>query len=155
MTLMAKYVLLGIGNRMKGDDGAGSVLAERFADTVKNDNEWASIDGNVLPENYTSVIKREAPEKLFIVDVCDIDGDAGDYRYVKVDELVEDYQFNTHSAPIKVFIDYLNTFTKEVIMIGIQPKNISMFSGISSEVEQSINEIMDIFKNRDFSKIRH
>lgn len=151
---MAKYVLLGIGNRMKGDDGAGSILAERFANVIKNDEEWASIDGDVLPENYTSVIKREKPEKLFIIDVCDIEGEAGDYRYVKVDELIEDYQFNTHSAPIKVFIDYLYTFTKEIIMIGIQPKNIDMFSELSPEVEQSINEIIDIFKNKDFSKIK-
>ncbi len=149
---MAKYMILGVGNRMRGDDGAGSILAERFANSV-NDEEWASVDGNVLPENYTSIIKRESPEKLYIVDICNLDKEAGSYYYVPLEALIESYKFNTHSAPLKIFVDYLKEHVKEIIMIGIQPKNINMFDELSPEVDNSINDIIDILRKKDFDKI--
>ena len=50
-------MLLGIGNRLRSDDGAGSLLAERL-----QDSEWHAIDGADIPENFTGIIKRENPD---------------------------------------------------------------------------------------------
>lgn len=148
---MSEYVLLGIGNRMRGDDGAGSIIAEELSEI--GDDDWKAVDGDVLPENYTGVIKREKPAKLFIVDVCDLNTFAGDFRCVDINTLLEDYSFNTHSAPVKLFIEYLKTFSKEIYMIGIQPKNIGMFQEVSSEVRNSINNLLQILIEKDFDKI--
>ncbi len=154
---MAKYMILGVGNTIRGDDGAGSIIAQRFSEMIerndKNLGEWVSIDGNVLPENYTSVIKRESPDKLFIIDVCNMNKEPGAYHYVELEDLIDSYKFNTHSAPIKIFIDYLSEHVKEIIMIGIQPKNMNMFDPISDEVKNSISNIIEILSNKNFNKI--
>lgn len=152
---MAKYVLLGVGNRLRGDDGAGSILAERFKDI---DKDWVSIDGGIMPESYTSIIKREAPDKLFIADVCDIEGEAGDFSLVEIDKLSSEYGFDTHTPPITMFIDYLKSYAKEIYFIGIKPKRIELhpdlIDKLSPEVEEGIKRLINILKNKEFDKLQ-
>ncbi len=154
---MAKYMILGVGNTMRGDDGAGSIISQEFAKKISEFDpllkDWKSVDGALLPENYTSVIKKESPDKLFIVDVCNMERPYGAYHYIKLEKLLGSYQFNAHSAPIKLFIDYLSDHIGEIIMIGIQPKNMNMFDPVSDEVEKSIKEIIDILSKEEFDKI--
>ena len=56
-----KRLLLGVGNRLSRDDGAGPVLAERLAGS-----DWLAIDCGTSLENIGGVVSREMPDLLVI-----------------------------------------------------------------------------------------
>ena len=70
-------VLMGIGNELKGDDGIGNVIAREFSAPG-----WKAIACETVPENFTSVIRRERPELLVIVDATDMGLNPGEIRII-------------------------------------------------------------------------
>jgi len=68
-----KYVLMGIGNELNGDDGVGNTLAREFVE-----RGWLAIPCETVPENFVSVIEREKPEVLVMVDAAEMDIEPGD-----------------------------------------------------------------------------
>jgi hydrogenase 3 maturation protease len=146
-----KYLLLGVGNRMRGDDGAGSILTDSLA---KLNSNWIVIDGGIAPENYTSEIKKHNPDKVFIADACEINEKAGSFCFVDLEDISEDYSFNSHSIPLTLLIGYIKTFVKEVFFIGIQPKKLELSEELSNEVNNGIKELAIILSKRQFHKIK-
>jgi len=141
-------MLLGIGNRLNRDDGAGSILAEEF-----RDHQWVVVDGGQMPENYTGVVKRENPDVLVIVDVTGMGLAPGEYRRVPLDTLAGSHLFNTHASPPGMFISYLQSFVKKVYFIGIQPYHISPGEGISDVVRSGIEDIKIILQSGNIETI--
>ncbi|MCS7180956.1 MAG: hydrogenase maturation protease, partial [bacterium] len=78
-----KIVILGIGNRLKGDDAVGSIIAEKLRKKIKNKNILV-IDAESKPENYIGVIKKFSPSLILIIDTMDIGSFPGDFRIFKV-----------------------------------------------------------------------
>ena len=145
---MAQYCLLGIGNRVRGDDGAGSILASRF-----RHDDWISIDAGPMPENFTGIIKKSGPRILVIVDACDLGRPPGTFMRIQPSTLSRGNGFGTHTSPMSLFIDYLEKYVRDIIFIGIQPGDISIEEGLSPGVEDAIQRLMEILKNREFEAI--
>lgn len=91
------HLLLGIGNRMNGDDAIGVWIAHHFS--CKG---WASIDCATVPENCMAEIRRHHAEKIVIVDAADMGLNAGDIRIIPK-EKIGVASFSTHSVPLSVF----------------------------------------------------
>ena len=66
-------VIVGIGNRDKGDDGAGPIVAERLASRGVE----RALDCGGVPENYVSRIARLEPTDVILVDAVDFDKPPG------------------------------------------------------------------------------
>lgn len=145
---MALYCLLGIGNRLRADDGAGSVLASRF----RND-DWISIDAGSMPENFTGVIKKAGVQLLVMVDACDLGMPQGTFMRINPATLSGQGGFSTHAAPLGLFIDYLKSFVPEIIFIGIQPGDLELKEGLSPAAEDAVKRLLAIMENRDFDAI--
>jgi hydrogenase maturation protease len=72
--LKGRVTTLGFGNRLWGDDGAGSVLAER----LKAANPDAPIfDGGMVPENYLEKVAATYPDTILLIDAADFGGQPG------------------------------------------------------------------------------
>ena len=56
-------VFVGVGNRLRGDDGIGPVLIDMLRGRVAH-----AIDAGIRPENYTSAIKRLKPAVIVFID---------------------------------------------------------------------------------------
>ena len=65
--LAGKVVILGIGNTFRGDDGIGSLLAQRLKDKVS----FIVYDSGPSPENYLGKIIKDKPDNIIIVDAVD------------------------------------------------------------------------------------
>jgi len=143
-----KNILLGIGNRLRSDDGAGSCAADRFAH-----DDWLSIDGADVPENYTGVIKREHPELLVIVDACDLGEEPGTLRRVPLHLLSQDSGFNTHAAPLAFLVDYLKPHAGEILFIGIQPGITEFGEGLSAAVADGVERLIGHLHSGEFTDI--
>ncbi|MBU1124519.1 MAG: hydrogenase maturation protease, partial [Candidatus Omnitrophica bacterium] len=62
--LHGKTVIVGIGNTLRSDDGAGSLLAAR----IKDKTSFQVFDTGSSPENYLGKIIREKPDTIILVD---------------------------------------------------------------------------------------
>lgn len=138
---------MGVGNILRGDDGIGSIIAKTF-----KDDDWLSLDCGVIPENYTSIIKKNKPKLLVILDVVEMDLKPGNLRIISPDK-ISALHLTTHSMPLSFLISYLKEYTEKIIFIGIQPKTIDFSDLISPEVLISKDAVLKILKNKLFHEI--
>ncbi len=142
--LRGKVVIVGIGNTLRGDDGAGPELIEQLKNsklsTLKS--KLSLIEVGEIPENYLGKITEHKPDTIMLVDVVDFGRSPGSVRIIEPDALKEN-GFSTHNTSIKLIIKYLRTRTKTaVFLLGIQPtKNFETGSGLSEPVKQAIRRI--------------
>ena len=148
-----KILFLGIGNDMLGDDAIGPVTVHKLSEMFKERTDILVINGGTVPENYTGIIRRENPSHLIFIDAVEMGKEPGHIRLVEKDEIAN-YSISTHAMPISFLIKYLeSSVDAQIILIGIQPKNMDMTQSalkkdvISSEVEKSIEKIVKILKS--------
>ncbi|MEM2489018.1 MAG: hydrogenase maturation protease, partial [Thermoplasmata archaeon] len=66
---MKKVLIIGVGNRILGDDGVGSLLVERISDLV-NDNIDVIDAGISLYEHLWSLqFEENLPDMILIMDI--------------------------------------------------------------------------------------
>jgi len=141
-------VIIGIGNTLKGDDGAGPLVCERLAGRVCAD----VIDAGTVPENYIQTIIRKNPAVVLVVDAMDFGGDAGEIRVFKPEEL-SSVAISTHTLSPRLFVEMIGRNIKvEVYFVGIQPAHIQMGQAISAQVSDAIERLglvlTEIFRPR-------
>ncbi|MFH1479179.1 MAG: hydrogenase 3 maturation endopeptidase HyCI [Candidatus Omnitrophota bacterium] len=139
--LNGKVVILCLGNIDRGDDGVGPELASRLKGRVP----YEVIDAGMTPENYTGVITKLKPDTIIIVDTILFEGEVGEIRIFKSDELREG-KISTHDVSPKLLIEYLKSSTNATIYIlGVRPKSNKLGDPLSPEVAESIEEIVKLF----------
>jgi len=143
-----KYILMGIGNTLRGDDGIGSIIAQSF-----KDRDWLSMDCGVIPENFTSIIKKNRPDLVVLIDAVEMDLKSGEFRIISPDR-ISALHLTTHSMPLSFLISYLKEYAQELIFIGIQPKIIDYSNSVSSEVLKSSEKIIKILKDKNFKLLK-
>jgi len=143
-----KYILMGIGNILRGDDGIGSIIAQKF-----KDHDWLSIDCGVVPENFTSTIKKNKPNLVVLIDAVEMELKSGEFRIISPDR-ISALHLTTHSMPLSFLISYLKEYTQELIFIGIQPEVIDYSNSVNPTLLKSSEEITKILKGRNFKLLK-
>jgi hydrogenase 3 maturation protease len=142
-----KIVILGIGNEMRGDDGLGSILAQKLAN-LKNRNITV-FDGKTVPENFTGAIKKETPSHIILLDAVEMNEPPGHIKLVTKEEIAN-YSISTHAMPLSFLIKYLESTTPaEIMLLGIQPENMDLICEISPKIQESLNYVLTLF-NHEF-----
>ena len=140
--LQGKVVLLGIGNTLRSDDGAGSLLASRLKDTVP----YIVYDAGANPENYLGKIIKDNPDNIIIVDAADFAGKPGEIRLLEGQELKTSNLFSTHNASISLTINYLqSSIGADIIILIIQPKSTVFGDSLSSQVDNAVKTLAEWF----------
>lgn len=148
-----KIAILGIGNEIKGDDGLGPAIAKKLSKLFTNNEDITIFDGGTVPENYTGSIRKENPSYIILVDAVEMKEEPGYIRVVQKDEIAN-YNISTHAMPVSFLIKYMETtIDAEIILIGIQPKQMELDQNISKEIEESIDKVVNaLFELINFSK---
>ncbi|MDD5245963.1 MAG: hydrogenase 3 maturation endopeptidase HyCI [Candidatus Omnitrophica bacterium] len=140
--LQGKVVLLGIGNTLRSDDGAGSLLACRLKDKVP----YIVYDAGANPENYLGKIIKDNPDNIIIVDAADFAGKPGEIRLLEGQELKTSNLFSTHNASISLTINYLqSSIGADIIILIIQPKSTVFGDSLSSQVDNAVKTLAEWF----------
>jgi hydrogenase 3 maturation protease len=138
--LEGKVLILGMGNPLRGDDGAGPYLIKQLTGRV----DATLLNGEDEPENLLGQITGIKPDYILIVDSVDLSANPGSVALVEGDQLERRNLF-THKASLKLFIECLKGETgANVLVLGIQPKSIEIGRAISSEVKESLGHLRDI-----------
>jgi len=136
--LNGRVVIVGLGDRLKGDDGAGCEVAERLL-KAKHEDRIKVINAENAIENYLGVIKKFRPDTVVFIDAVDFGGIPGEVRVIKPGELRET-TVSTHTFSLPVIIQQLQSETGAVCKIlGIQPKTTAFSEKPSPEVEKTVS----------------
>lgn len=126
--------ILCIGNVLKGDDGAGPLLAENISQEVAAE----VIDAGTVPENYIGKISDLDPDLLLFVDAVDFGGRPGQIRVFQPQQL-ESGSISTHSLPPQTLLTIICARTSaRVRLLGIQPLHFGFADPVSYEVAAAV-----------------
>ena len=132
--LVGRVCVLGVGNRCRRDDGAGSLLAERLGRRTGA----VVIDAGAVPENHLEKMARSHPDTILIVDAVDFGGTAGDQRIFEP-ESIAFAGLSTHALTLRLAADFLKARTQaRLAFLAIQPADIRWGAGLSKEVARAV-----------------
>ncbi|HHF09713.1 MAG TPA: hydrogenase maturation peptidase HycI [Methanomicrobia archaeon] len=138
-----------IGNRYNGDDAIGPYVADKLKQ--EDLDEFLILDCSTVPENFTSLVKKNNPTNLIIVDATDMGLSSGEMRRISKD-MIGSMHVSTHNIPLSILVSYLEHYVKNVFIIGIQPEN--MDGSMGEEVKKSGDKLVELIKNKKFLEIK-
>ena len=129
-----KTLIVGVGNILKGDDGAGPLVCQQLNGKISAD----LIDAGTVPENYIQPIIKKAPQNLLIIDAVDFGASPGAISIFKPEQL-KSFAFSTHTLSPHLFVDMIRSELKvDVYLVGIQPAQIQLGESISAQVSRAV-----------------
>lgn len=133
----ASTVLLGVGNRLRGDDGIGSVIAGRLI-SISGVNVF---DTETVPENYIGKALSTGCDNFLFIDAMDFGEAPGYFKLQEISALYDGY-LSTHGSSLTMIIDMLRSEKPiEGYILGIQPEDTSLSEGMSEIVRDSADVI--------------
>lgn len=145
-----KIVLLGIGQPLKGDDGAGEVVVRSVSRRLgKNRAEGiAVIAAADAPESRTSQIRRFEPSHVLMID-AGTGGYAPGTVFIADPRRIDGGEMSTHRLPLSLLVKFLEeTVTCKVILMAIEPSTFSPGRNLSPAVRKSANEVARFLADR-------
>ncbi len=141
-------VLLGIGNPLHADDGAGP----RLADILAGVPGVTAFNCGTAPENFTGLVRKLNPELLIIADAAEIGLPPGSVRIIPP-EKIHDTSVGTHTLPLYHLVDFLAEPSRKIMIIGIQPASLGWADQVSYPVASALNEIKMMIAENNLLKI--
>ncbi|MGD1049044.1 MAG: hydrogenase maturation protease [Candidatus Krumholzibacteriaceae bacterium] len=133
-----RFGVIGVGNALKGDDGAGPALVALLAAGAA---AFPYVDASEVPENYGGWVEKQELEAVVFVDAVDFGGAPGEWRVIPFEDLMHSAS-STHRLSLHFLILYLTERWKgKAILIGVQPKGLKLGEGLSGEVEAGIRDL--------------
>lgn len=147
ITHPAKVIVLGMGNLLLRDEGIGVHVANAMQDvSVPDDVSLEVIDGGTLPD---AVLSLDTADKLIVVDAVQTGGETGAiYRFRPEDiDLDEVTITSLHQISLLENLWLMERFgdgPKDVVIIGVEPEDISLGLELSGKLQQRIPQIVKI-----------
>jgi hydrogenase 3 maturation protease len=133
---MSKQVVFTVGNSLRGDDGAGPLLAELLAAEPAPD--WVVIDGGSAPENLVHAVRAELPQRVLLLDTAQMQLEPGAVRRIDEADIARQFLFTTHVIPLDLLIASLRETIPRVTFVGIQPAHVAFFGEMTPAVRNAI-----------------
>jgi len=150
--LPERYLIAGVGNTLRSDDGVGIKALEYLKERSGLRNfdflEFATKSIDIL--NY---IKEYAV--TFIIDAVDFGAEVGQVRLFALENInlpVDENRVSSHSLSLKDLarLYKMLKIKSKVYIVGIQPGNLSYGQELSVEVLESFPEVLARIKgNKD------
>ncbi len=135
--MQGEVIVVGIGNPLRGDDAAGSVVASR----IEALPSVSAIDAQDVPENYLAAVVNRQPDTIVLVDCVDLESTPGSVALLSRDQLAG-YCPSTHRVPVSLLMSVFEHETHaRVLLIGIQPEHTRFLEPMSEAVETSATQI--------------
>jgi hydrogenase 3 maturation protease len=142
-TIRGKLVVMGIGNPCRGDDAAGSCVAQQ----IRSAPGLRVIDAQDVPENYLCQVADQRPDTIVLIDCVDMTSAPGSVAVLDADQTAA-YWPSTHRVPMSLLVDYLQrTIHARIFLIAIQPHDTDFLQPMSAEVRSSVEAIADVLND--------
>jgi hydrogenase 3 maturation protease len=140
--LKGRVLLIGAGNTLRGDDGAGPALIDLLEGTVNA----ALLDVGEVPESYFSRILDAKADTIVFLDAANFNAAPGDVAILEIDDMTG-CSVSTHQMTVDLFFRYIKQNSNaEMFAIGIQPAAINFGEPMSPDVEQSVRVLAELLR---------
>ena len=146
-----RTIVLGIGNDLRADDGAGIFAAREIEAWIRKQKH---IDDVLVictqnPENHTREMVTFQPLRIYVIDAANFYGKPGEFAVVDEDRISE-FSTSTHGLPLPLIMktvkERLNFSKPEIKYVCIQPKVIEFGVPMSREVRNGSMDAADFVK---------
>lgn len=137
-----RIVVVGVGNLLLKDEGIG-IHAVRALQEMDLPPDVKTIDGGTAPD---LIAYTEAGDKLIIIDAARAGGEPGTiYRFLPEDLSQNGGILSTHELGVEQNLRLMSLTGNrpgEIVIIGIEPKEIGWGTELSAELQQKVPEIV-------------
>jgi len=149
--LHGAVVIAGVGNTLRGDDGAGPRFVEMLRQRLGAAGEPVLsvhlVNCHEAPENYIGPIAQLRPDTVIVVDTAPLGLAPGETRIIEADDLLEDSP-STHRVSPALFISRLMEQTAaDVFVVAVQPATTSFGERLSAPVERALTQLADLIES--------
>jgi hydrogenase 3 maturation protease len=147
-----RIAVVGIGNDLKGDDGAGWEVVRRLERLYPSDPNFLFIRTGT-PEDHVRQIALFYPSTIILIDSAEFRGRPGEIRTIKEEDIQKIF-FSTHTTPLTIFIKLIRAEvpTPRIIVVGIQRKTSGFGAPLSAPARESAGRlaklISDLYKKK-------
>jgi hydrogenase 3 maturation protease len=147
-----KIIVLGIGSKLydfyHSSNHYQDDLGLRVANAIKRVkiNDLTVFIADTAPENFTSLIRRERPSHVVLIDAVEMNAPPGDIDIIDIDK-IRGKSYSTHSLPLSILSKYIEaTIGAKLIFIGIQRAH-QRHPHDKINVQSTIDKFVTLFKN--------
>lgn len=142
----SRIVVCGIGNDLRGDDGAGISCLRKLkaareggvSSAAGSGKIVAFIEGGEAPENQTGRIREFRPDLVVLIDAARGGGACGEIFIVAPDRIADD-EVSTHRISLGMLVRYVReSIGSEVLFLGIEPESTKMGRSVSEAVKKAV-----------------
>jgi len=138
--LKGTVVVMGMGNPCRGDDGAGSRVAQR----IFTGGGVHVIDAQEVPENFLHQIVRHRPDTILLIDAVEMGSPPGSVALLGKNETTGFWP-STHRVPMSLVVKYLEQETQaQIFLVAIQPSQTDFMQPMSAGVAGIIDGLADV-----------
>jgi len=137
-----KKAIISIGNPLKSDDNVSNLILDKLQKSIK-DRNFYFIRAGTNPENFIEPLRKIKPDIIYFIDVALFQGNPGDIKLFQLEDIL-DMSISTHNFPITVFKDFFSN--SKIKLIGIKPKSLSVGEGLSPELKDKFESIVQRVK---------
>lgn len=154
-----RIAVIGIGNRLWGDDGAGPELLKRLKEGWENheprlnsQGERFFIDAGESPEDWFIRILDLKPDLILVIDAIDLQAEPGSIALLESEALPEAFCCSTHRLPLRSLLHLWEKSGSRTLVLAIQPKELMFGEDLSSEVNIGIDFLVRFFCGSHFQE---
>ena len=142
---MTGTLVLGLGNPLMGDDGAGIAALELLREEWELPEAVELVDGGTWGLNLLPLV--ESFERVVLLDAVHADARPGTLLLLSRDELPRYFaqKLSPHQIDLREVLalaELRGKLPPTVLVIGVQPERVEWHAGLSAPVEQAIAKLV-------------
>uniref|UniRef100_A0A7C4GBL5 Hydrogenase 3 maturation endopeptidase HyCI n=1 Tax=candidate division WOR-3 bacterium TaxID=2052148 RepID=A0A7C4GBL5_UNCW3 len=144
--LSGSTVVIGVGNRLRGDDAVGCSVI----DALKGKVAALLFDAESAPENFIEPAVETKPTRILFIDACDFGGKPGEFKLFGREEIgrLALGLVSTHTLPLTLTAELLEQRTgAEVWLLGVQPARLEFGAQMSRQVAKALPAIVEFVRD--------
>jgi hydrogenase 3 maturation protease len=134
-----RAAVVGVGNRLRGDDAVGPLVAERLAAEFPG----RVIDAGSVPENFVGPILSAGADVVVFVDAATRGAAPGCCQVVRARELASRGPA-THVGTLRPLAQLLEARGLSAWMVGVEPRVMDLGAPMSREVTAAAERVVSV-----------
>jgi hydrogenase 3 maturation protease len=135
-----KLVIIGVGNSLRGDDFAGSLVARKLMSRFNHAvHRPLVLDAEDAPENFTEEIRAFGPDAVVFIDSAVMGCPPGTVRMIPLNETGYPY-FSTHNLPLRLLCTVMGD-VESSFLIGVEPRTTEFGEQMSEDVKAACGQV--------------
>jgi hydrogenase maturation protease len=144
-------LVLGLGNPLMGDDGAGVAALERLRDEWEIPPEVELVDGGTWGMNLLPLI--ESARRLILIDAIRSGVAPGTLTVLERKQLPRYFslKISPHQIDLREVLalaELRGLLPDDLVAVGIEPERVDLELGLSPRVEAGLDKVIDLVLQR-------